>query len=103
MIVVRVTVVVIRPEAPIRVLSVGSRCGYGAYVAPSSRRSSPRGEPDERAAAALTGSGPSQLGVDASMRARDVSRPQPMDELEAERLVQVSYRSRSQPRPPLHS
>jgi hypothetical protein len=52
-------------------------------------------------AAALTGSGPSQLGVDASMRGRDVSRPRPEHEADAERLVQVSYRPRSQPRPPL--
>jgi hypothetical protein len=61
--------------------------------------SKPGGE--ERAAAALTGSGPSQLGVDASMRGRDVSRPRPEHEADAERLVQVSYRPRSQPRPPL--
>ena len=56
---------------------------------------------EERAAAALTGSGPSQLGVDASMRGRDVSRPRPEHDLDAERLVQVSYRPRTQPRPPL--
>jgi hypothetical protein len=56
---------------------------------------------EERAAAALTGSGPSQLGVDASMRGRDVSRPRPEHEADAEKLVQVSYRPRSQPRPPL--
>ena len=56
---------------------------------------------EERAAAALTGSGPSQLGVDASMRGRDVSRPRPEDEADAERLVQVSYRPRTQSRPPL--
>lgn len=56
---------------------------------------------EERAAAALAGSGPSQLGVDASMRGRDVSRPRPEHEIDAERLVQVSYRPRSQPRPPL--
>ena len=63
------------------------------------RPSKPGGE--ERAATALTGSGPSQLGVDASMRGRDVSRPTPEHVAEAERLVQVSYRPRSQPRPPL--
>jgi hypothetical protein len=63
------------------------------------RPGKPGGE--ERAAAALTGSGPSQLGVDASMRGRDVSRPRPEHEIDAERLVQVSYRPRSQPRPPL--
>jgi hypothetical protein len=52
-----------------------------------------RGE--EGAAAALTGGGPSQLGVDGSMRARDVSRPRPKDVAAAEKLVQVSYRPRS--------
>jgi hypothetical protein len=66
---------------------------------PPRRSGKPGGE--ERAAAALTGSGPSQLGVDASMRGRDVSRPRPEHEADAERLVQVSYRPRSQPRPPL--
>ncbi|HET7312460.1 MAG TPA: hypothetical protein VFJ17_14155 [Mycobacteriales bacterium] len=52
----------------------------------------PRGE--EGAAAALTGGGPSQLGVIGSMRARDVSRPRPVDVAAAEKLVQVSYRPR---------
>jgi hypothetical protein len=65
------------------------------------RRPTAKPGSEERAAAALTGSGPSQLGIDASMRARDVSRPRPEHEVEAERLVQVSYRPRSQPRPPL--
>jgi hypothetical protein len=63
------------------------------------RPGKPGGE--ERAAAALTGSGPSQLGVDASMRGREVSRPRPEHEIDAERLVQVSYRPRTAPRPPL--
>jgi hypothetical protein len=54
---------------------------------------------DERAATALTGGGPSQLGVQGSMRARDVSRPTADDVAAAERLVQVSYRPRSHPRP----
>lgn len=57
---------------------------------------------EERATASLTGGGPSQLGVQGSMRARDVSRPRADDVAEAERLVQVSYRPRSHPRPPLH-
>lgn len=65
------------------------------------RRAPGRAGGEERAAAALTGSGPSQLGVDASMRGRDVSRPRPEHEIEAEELVQVSFRPRSQPRPPL--
>jgi len=47
--------------------------------------------------AALSGGGPSQLGIDGSMRARDVSRPMADDLAEAERMVQVSYRPRSRP------
>lgn len=65
------------------------------------RRPAPKPGGEERAAAALTGSGPSQLGVDASMRGRDVSRPRPEHDIDAERLVQISYRPRTQPRPPL--
>jgi hypothetical protein len=71
-------------------------------VPPSGRRQSggrgsgARGGGEERAAAALTGGGPSALGVVGSMRARDVSRPTDDDYAEAERLVQVSYRP---PRP----
>ena len=61
----------------------------------------PRGE--EGAAAALTGGGPSQLGVEGSMRARDVSRPREADMAAAEKLVQVSYRPRSKPAGPPHS
>ena len=45
----------------------------------------------------LTGGGPSQLGVDASMRARDVSRPDADQLAEAEDLVQVSFRPRGRP------
>ncbi|HET7531286.1 MAG TPA: hypothetical protein VFJ98_10035 [Mycobacteriales bacterium] len=56
----------------------------------------PRGS-EEGAAAALTGGGPSQLGIEGSMRARDVSRPRPSDVASAEKLVQVSYRPRSKP------
>lgn len=53
---------------------------------------------DEAAAASLTGGGPSQLGVDGSMRARDVSRPREADLSTAEKLVQVSFRPRFRPR-----
>src|SRR4051812_6948522 len=61
-----------------------------------------RGE--DGAAAGLTGGGPSQLGVNGSMRARDVSRPSAVDVAAAEKLVQVSYRPRSKPHgTPLHS
>jgi hypothetical protein len=61
----------------------------------------PRSE--EGAAAALTGGGPSQLGVEGSMRARDVSRPRAADVAAAEKLVQVSYRPRSKPVGQSHS
>ena len=37
------------------------------------------------------------LGVEGSMRARDVSRPRPADVEAAEKLVQVSYRPRPKP------
>lgn len=62
---------------------------------PGARRTKPNG--DEAGVAALTGGGPSQLGVDGSLRARDVSRPRPEDLVEAEEIVQVSYRPRSRP------
>jgi hypothetical protein len=62
-----------------------------------SRRGDRPGRSDEGAAAALTGGGPSQLGVEGSMRARDVSRPRAADVAAAEKLVQVSYRPRSKP------
>jgi hypothetical protein len=39
------------------------------------------------------------LGVNGSMRARDVSRPSADDVAEAERLVQVSYRPRPKSQP----
>jgi hypothetical protein len=77
---------------------------YAAQVAGSrgsgNRRGDRTGRADEGAAAALTGGGPSQLGVDGSMRARDVSRPRAEDVAAAEKLVQVSYRPRSKPSGP---
>ena len=54
---------------------------------------------DDGGAAGLTGGGPSQLGVNGSMRARVVSRPDDDDVAAAESLVQVSYRPRAKPRP----
>src|SRR4051794_12061533 len=74
---------------------------YAAAMPTGPRRSGgpPRPGSEERVAAALVGSGPSQLGVDGSMRARDVSRPTEDDAARAERVVQVSYRPRSKPRP----
>lgn len=63
-------------------------------MAPTGRR----GRSSEHAeGVVLTGGGPSQLGINGSMRARDVSRPREADYVDAERLVQVSYRPRSRP------
>jgi len=73
---------------------------YAAVMSPPGRTSRQgQGKPssDDAGVAALTGGGPSQLGVDGSMRARDVSRPRDEDIAEAEKLVQVSYRPRSRP------
>jgi hypothetical protein len=66
-------------------------------MSPPPRRGRPGNGEEAASIAALTGGGPSQLGVGGSMRARDVSRPTVTDYAEAERLVQVSYRPRSRP------
>jgi hypothetical protein len=66
-------------------------------MSPPPRRHRPGNGEDAAHVAALSGGGPSQVGIDGSMRARDVSRPTAVDEAEAERLVQVSYRPRSKP------
>ena len=66
-------------------------------MSPPQRRHRPGNGEEAAHAAALTGGGPSQLGIEGSMRARDVSRPKLEDLAEAERLVQVSYRPRSKP------
>jgi hypothetical protein len=64
-------------------------------MSPPQRRGRPGNGEEAAHVAALSGGGPSQLGIDGSMRARDVSRPKEADLAEAERLVQVSYRPRS--------
>lgn len=61
-------------------------------MAPPARRRPTKGGEDGAHVAALSGGGPSQLGISGSMRARDVSRPDAQDVADAERLVQVSYR-----------
>ena len=66
-------------------------------MSPPQRRHRPGNGEDAAHVAALSGGGPSQLGIDGSMRARDVSRPKAADVADAERLVQVSYRPRSKP------
>lgn len=67
---------------------------YAPGMSPPQRRQRP-GSEDAAHVAALSGGGPSQLGIDGSMRARDVSRPDAEQLIEAEKLVQVSYRPRS--------
>ena len=66
-------------------------------MSPPQRRGRPGNGEEAAHVAALSGGGPSQIGINGSMRARDVSRPKPDDLAEAERLVQVSYRPRSRP------
>jgi len=66
-------------------------------MSPPQRRHRPGNGEEAAHIASLSGGGPSQLGIDGSMRARDVSRPKADDLAEAERLVQVSYRPRSKP------
>jgi hypothetical protein len=46
----------------------------------------------ERGSGGLVGGGPSQLGADGAMRARDVSRPAEPDLEAAESSVEISYR-----------
>ncbi len=45
--------------------------------------------PDDRALDRLADRGPSRVGVDGALRARDVSRPTPSDRARAERSVTV--------------
>jgi len=54
-----------------------------------------KGEPGAEGAGghALSGGGPSQLGIDGSMRARDVSRPTKEDVANAETNVRINRRS----------
>jgi hypothetical protein len=70
---------------------------------PSSRGAGGGRRGEDGVAAGLTGGGPSQLGIEGSMRARDVSRPRETDVAAAEKLVQVSYRPRSKPVGAAHS
>jgi hypothetical protein len=56
-----------------------------------------KGKGGDAGAHSLTASGPSQLGILGSMRARDVSRPTEEQHAAAEALVQVSYRGPAQP------
>lgn len=70
---------------------------YSCRVNPTGRRSKPPSEPG--GGHALTGGGPSQLGVDSSMRARDVSQPTDTDLENAEATVKVTRRSPPAPSP----
>jgi hypothetical protein len=54
----------------------------------------PRGDdehPDDRALDRLADRGPSRVGVEGAMRARDVSRPTPAQRAKAERSVTVKH------------
>ena len=53
--------------------------------------SAPRDDehPDDRSLDRLADRGPSRVGVDGALRARDVSRPRPADLARAERTVTV--------------
>ncbi len=65
---------------------------YGRAVAGPQR--APRGaeeHPDDRALDRLADRGPSRVGVDGALRARDVSRPGPGDRARAERTVTVKH------------
>jgi hypothetical protein len=53
----------------------------------------------ERGPGGLTGGGPSQLGPDGAMRARDVSRPTDADHEAAERSVEIVQRPPTRARP----
>ena len=46
---------------------------------------------DDRALDRLADRGPSRVGVDGALRARDVSRPGPADQARAERTVTVKH------------
>jgi hypothetical protein len=70
---------------------------YAGRVNPPARKGKP---PSETGGHALTGGGPSQLGVDGSMRARDVSRPSEAAVENAEKTVRISRRSPPLPTPP---
>jgi hypothetical protein len=53
----------------------------------------------ERGSGGLAGGGPSQLGAEGAMRARDVSRPTDADVEKAEASVEISYRPPARSRP----
>ena len=86
-----------KPLSTVYAARMATARGSGSRRGDRSGRGDRGGRGEEGAAAALTGGGPSQLGVEGSMRARDVSRPRAADVAAAEKLVQVSYRPRSKP------
>jgi len=68
----------------------GALRGYGRAMPPSNPAAPGDDEhPDDRALDRLADRGPSRVGVDGALRARDVSRPEPADRLRAERSVAV--------------
>jgi hypothetical protein len=73
----------------------GPASPYPDAVSTTGRRGKSSGEPG--GGHALAGGGPSQLGVDGSLRARDVSRPDDADVEAAEKTVKVSRRPAAAP------
>jgi hypothetical protein len=68
----------------------GGRRGEPEAAEPRGRRGGPPGDDGERGLRGLVGSGSSQVGVTAAMRARDAARPTDEDLTEAEaRIVLV--------------
>jgi hypothetical protein len=64
------------------------------------RPRSRHGDPMERVWRDLTGAGPSRVGVDGALRARDVNRPTPEDLAAADRDVVIVRRNWTPPAPP---
>ncbi|WFE61917.1 MULTISPECIES: hypothetical protein [Micromonospora] len=66
---------------------------HDGAAAPRPRRSAPGGEDGERGLRGLVGSGSSQVGVSAALRARDAARPTERDLAEAEERLVIIRRN----------
>ncbi|WP_328343724.1 hypothetical protein [Micromonospora sp. NBC_00421] len=66
---------------------------HDGIAAPRVRRGGPGGEDGERGLRGLVGSGSSQVGVSASLRARDAARPTEQDLTEAEERLVIIRRN----------
>jgi hypothetical protein len=80
------------PQAPAPESSAPRRGRPGSGPPDRQQPRRRRREDDERGLRDLVGAGPSWLGVDGALRARDVNRPTAEDLAEAEREVQVVRR-----------